>query len=228
MDRKKFQTLAVRTESIVQDPTLTREDFDIFQQSFSAFINVTNILDLYKKHIFYVKVLDDNTTERYTLDRNRIKKYVAEARNNLFELNLALAELELKINKELPVESFPIPTEDARIFHALLGSITEHGEIAEAIKASFDRNGQYDLINVCEELGDSDWYKGLFYEATGVNWETVQRMIIKKLEVRYRDKIFKGENAVERDLEAERQLLTSMISEAIEEYRNAKREGSSF
>lgn len=224
MNRKQFQTLAVRTESIVETPMLTTEDFTVFTQALKAFNAAVEVLDAYKKHIFYVKP----SGESVPLDRNKVKEHIAKAKNHLFEAQLANVEAEQKMEKGLPMQAHPIPTEDARVFHALLGSITEHGEIGIALDRSFDLNGTYDLINVCEELGDSDWYKALFFEATGIDWETVQRMIIKKLEVRYKDKIFNSEEAHGRDLESERNLLKSMINEAIEEYREQKKAKNSI
>lgn len=212
MDRKEFQKLAVRTESIVEDPKLTSEDYDIFISALKAFNDVTEILDAYKKHIFY----RDSSGNRKELDYNKIRANAANAREFLYDVNLFIAESNLAKSTAPPVADVPL-LDDARVLHALLGTITEHGEIADALLTAFS-SGELDVVNVCEELGDSDWYKALFYEATDIDWETVQKMIIKKLEIRYADKIFSVEEAKNRDLEKERDLLEAALIGYVEKY----------
>ena len=203
MEKKEFQKLAVRTESVVDEIRVSVRDGTGFLHVLQGFKASTEVLDAFKKHIFYGK----------PLDRERVRD----------EMNNAMAYLDLADDFFREEAKDPQPTHgtlrmDPRIFHALLGTITEHGEIAQAMIYALYNNGELDLVNVCEELGDSDWYKALFYEATKINWDDVQGMIIKKLEIRFKDKVFSEGEADERDLDSERALLESSIQDAVNEY----------
>lgn len=202
MDRKEFQQLAVRTESVVDKMSMSETDFHVFLETLRAFNCLTEVLDIYKKHIFYNRPIDNNKLINELLDGI---DFAERALNNLTPRLQDSNTVELDMNP--------------RVFHALLGTITEHGEIGMALEKGLE-TGILDLINICEELGDSDWYKALFYEATGIDWETVQKMIIKKLEIRFRDKIFKEGEANERDLESERKLMEGMIKDQIDLFEN--------
>lgn len=212
MNRKEFQKLAVRTESIVENPKLTASDYHIFKETLNAYNNIVEVLDIYKKHIFYGRDVDP-------ID---VCVFSQNAKDSLFKVHLAgLEKYEmstLKSDEPLDIQTESLSV-DSRVFHAILGTITEHGELGIAMKKALD-TGEFDLVNVCEELGDSDWYKALFYEATDISWENVQEMIIKKLEIRFPEKVFDGASANERDLIAERTSLEESIQGAIKEYRN--------
>lgn len=201
MDRKEFQQLAVRTESVVDEMVMSERDFHVFLETLRAFVSLTEVLDIYKKHIFYNRPIDGNKQLNELMDASN---FVERALSNV---TAQVDETQVKVDI------------NPRVFHALLGTITEHGEIAIALEKGLE-TGILDLVNICEELGDSDWYKALFYEATGIEWEVVQKMIIKKLEIRFRNKIFKEGEANERDLEAERALMEDMIKEQIDLFEN--------
>lgn len=203
MDHKEFQKLAVRTESLVDEAVLSDNDFNILQNSLYSLYNICEVLDCYKKHIFYKKPLD-----RQKISVN-LNSNIMNSSDSLTELFATLSE-----DWDSPINELPV---DVRVFHALLGTVTEHGELAVPL-ANYIEDGYIDLVNVVEELGDSDWYKALFFEATGISWDDVQQMIIKKLEVRYADKIFSEEEANGRDLESERQLLVDSIGDQVEDY----------
>jgi hypothetical protein len=193
----------VRTESVVDKIELEGHRYNIFVGALQAFENSAEILDRFKKHAFYGKDLDLGDIEKYV---GAVNDQVIAMRNDLYTLQ-----------GSSPGETVSLDL-DPRVFHALLGSITEHGEIATAMLQAL-ATGELDVVNVCEELGDSDWYKALFYEATGIDWESVQAMIIKKLEIRFAGNIFTEEEAKERDLEAERKILVDAIIESVNEYK---------
>jgi hypothetical protein len=205
MTHKDFQTLAVRTESIVGSIESTEIDLQVFEDALSAAVHIIDVLDVYKKSLFYGG----------ELDKEKILTKLAVAQGDIEDALAGIIESrrmrdDMQVGVSLSI--------DPRVFHAILGTITEHGEIADALLTGMNREDGIDLVNMCEELGDSDWYKALFYEATGIGWGDVQAMIIKKLELRYKDKIFTKEEAESRDLVAERQLLHDAINEAIAEY----------
>jgi len=224
MDKKEFQKLAIRTESIVEQIQMRGDKLSNFISLLILHSQTVDLLDKYKKNIFYGEDIDEE-----------------QFKKDLISISHTVDALKIVGNYELTVSDNPLNTYyqldiDPRVFHALLGTITEHGEISEALSRGFDDfkdmiigstyntknvvNVKIDLINICEELGDSDWYKALFYEATNISWDTVQEMIIKKLEIRFADKIFTEDEAKERDLVAERELLNSMIKESVDEYES--------
>ena len=201
MEKKKFQELAVRTESIVDEIRVGVHDGTGFLNALKSYIAITEVLDMFKKHIFYNK----------PLDREHVANSLRDAEVYADHASDCISREEEERNGTLDM--------DPRIFHALLGTITEHGEVAEAMEKALTGKEELDLVNVCEELGDSDWYKALFYEATSIDWNDVQQMIISKLEVRYADKIFSEGEADDRDLPAERALLESSIKAAVDKYK---------
>lgn len=209
MDRKEFQKLAVRTNSKIDKIELTQRNKTILENTLQSLITITEILDIFKKHIFYGKDINHVALGEH-LNASIVYNYEA-----LF-LNQDELHSPDRLNTNIDLDTIDL---DTNIFHALLGTITEHGELAIALSKGIN-NGDIDLINVCEELGDSDWYKALFYETTGIEWEKVQSMIINKLEIRYKDKIFSEEEAFERDLDTERALLEESMLEAVEKFEN--------
>ncbi len=92
-----------------------------------------------------------------------------------------------------------------RLFHSSIGIATEAGEMLEAIQKVL--NGKpLDVINMQEELGDSEWYQAIAYNALNADPSNVMNTNIEKLRIRYPDK-FSKENAINRDLETERKIL---------------------
>jgi NTP pyrophosphatase (non-canonical NTP hydrolase) len=85
--------------------------------------------------------------------------------------------------------------------HALLGVITEAGELAEGYVTTGDK------VNLMEEAGDLLWYIALLCKGLGVNMSSVGERNIQKLSARYKDKVFTTEQALNRDLVAERAIL---------------------
>ena len=208
MEKKEFQRLAVRTESIVDKIDVTVGDGTAFLAILRSFNAAGELLDMYKKHIFYGRPLN---VELMKTEIATVTAYGEHARDCF-------------VGAANPIDPLSRPGTldmDPRIFHALLGTITEHAEIGQAMEKALMGREELDLVNVCEELGDSDWYKALFFEATGISWDDVQEMIIKKLEIRYGDKIFTDGEANKRDLEAERELLEASVKEAVEAYHGS-------
>jgi NTP pyrophosphatase (non-canonical NTP hydrolase) len=96
--------------------------------------------------------------------------------------------------------------DNARELHAILGKLTEIGELADAFKKHIFYGKPLDLPNVHEEIGDGFWYDALLLDSTGGNWDRVQDRNIAKLKARYPDK-FTEDNAINRDLDNERKVL---------------------
>lgn len=106
------------------------------------------------------------------------------------------------------------------ILHALLGIMTEAGEMAELLSNTIVGNvgsglgsgnlpsgsGGIDTVNLIEECGDLFWYQAMLARALDTDFETMQRTNIAKLKARFPDK-FTETNANVRDLEKERAIL---------------------
>lgn len=82
-----------------------------------------------------------------------------------------------------------------RLLHAVMGMVTEAGELMDAMKRHLIYGKPIDLVNLKEECGDSFWYQALLARAAGFTFEEVQERNIEKLA------------ALNRDLEAERKVL---------------------
>lgn len=101
---------------------------------------------------------------------------------------------------------FGYAEDEKDIFHAIIGIATEAGELAEAYLKTFEENGEIDLVNLCEEIGDIFWYAAIIARQAGVSFEDIQRNNIEKLAKRFPDK-FTEFNANNRDLAGEREIL---------------------
>lgn len=97
-------------------------------------------------------------------------------------------------------------SEKLELLHALLGLVSEAAELAEALIPVFYHGYEVDFINIAEELGDLRWYSALAASAIGETEEDIEAVNIGKLRARYPEK-FSADNALHRDLDAERKAL---------------------
>jgi NTP pyrophosphatase (non-canonical NTP hydrolase) len=93
-----------------------------------------------------------------------------------------------------------------RDLHAVLGKLTELGEIADQYKRHIFYGTPLDSVNVKEELGDGYWYDSLLLNIHGATFEECFTMMVNKLKARYPEK-FNELDAVERNLSKERAIL---------------------
>lgn len=96
--------------------------------------------------------------------------------------------------------------EAIRIFHGIIGIITEAGELARALGEALAENKALDLVNVKEEIGDGFWYDAAILRVMGITFEDVQKVNIAKLRARFPNK-FDAHDANNRNLERERGIL---------------------
>jgi NTP pyrophosphatase (non-canonical NTP hydrolase) len=92
---------------------------------------------------------------------------------------------------------------DPRIFHSIVGITTEAVEMVEALTSP-----EFDNVNFLEELGDLNWYQAIGIDAVDGDFDKILETNIAKLRARYPEK-FTNENAINRDLEIEREILES-------------------
>jgi NTP pyrophosphatase (non-canonical NTP hydrolase) len=96
--------------------------------------------------------------------------------------------------------------------HAMTGMLTEVGEFADVLKRHINYGKDIDWVNLAEESGDIFWYLAaavrVIEKKTGVTAEQILQKNIDKLRTRFPNK-FTTEQAINRDLNAERTVLES-------------------
>lgn len=92
------------------------------------------------------------------------------------------------------------------IDHAITGIYTEGAEMADAFKRYKYYGTELDTVNLKEEVGDLLWYTQLLCYALGTTLDEAMDVNEAKLKARFGDK-FTEEAAVNRDTEAEREIL---------------------
>ena len=99
------------------------------------------------------------------------------------------------------------PTQDeADIIHAIIGKVTEAGELMSALVALLTEGKELDVVNIREEVGDGLWYDAMLLKAIGSNFGEAQRINIEKLRARFPNK-FTEFDANNRNLGTERNIL---------------------
>lgn len=93
-----------------------------------------------------------------------------------------------------------------RLFHAVIGLVTEGSELVEMLFDHIFQGQPLDLTNAMEEGGDACWYIGLLCDVLGITFDDMLNMVICKLSLRYPEK-FTEHYAINRDVNAERALL---------------------
>lgn len=182
---------SMRTESGA--PTELNVNKDILINLFSMFIEMTEILDGIKKAVFYNKDTK-YTTELYERIA-KIQKHASAVSSPIFD------------EKNKRTKGDVIKNIDVRVFHGILGIMTEAGELAEVINKSLkDVNVLVDDVNVHEEIHDISWYEAILHDAINKSWRKGMENNTEKLRVRFPEK-FTDELAANRNLEAERETL---------------------
>ncbi len=198
VSRPDYVELALRTES-------KRFDTENVPAADAAFVlqlvvTVSEMADVLKRALFYGKPLDE---EKMSRALTVLSGFMAPRGNELS----AGASWE-KVDRQL--------------VHAILGKISETGEIALALDQTFYGH-PFDLNNLFEEQGDLCWYDALLFDAcrnrldpacsSRWNYGAVQAANIAKLTARYPEK-FTTEKAHNRDLAAEAKAMDNHVRKA--------------
>lgn len=94
----------------------------------------------------------------------------------------------------------------ARVFHGMVGIVTEGGELMDHFKRVTIYGKELDVVNIKEELGDVMWYVGVLMDELGISFKDILECNRFKLEKRFPN-AFTEHNALNRDLESERKAL---------------------
>lgn len=117
-------------------------------------------------------------------------------------------KIEDALRTEAPItpELLARATECMRDLHAILGKLTEIGEVADAYKRHIFYGTPLDTTNIKEEIGDGFWYDSILLDIHNATFEECFEIMINKLKKRYPNK-FNELDAVQRDLAAEREVM---------------------
>ncbi len=95
--------------------------------------------------------------------------------------------------------------------HGILGIVTEGVELIQAINKTIATKEEFDVVNMKEEIGDIMWYIALLCNTHNIDLKQVMQTNINKLKQRFPEK-FTTNNANNRDLRAEREILESELN----------------
>ena len=188
-DLPQYVRDAVRTESRIDTVTT---DKALLLGTIGAFIAIGNVLDMIKKNVFYGKEIDTETLCDWWDRAADSFDLIMEHQDDPEDPTLIP---EIILEGEI----------DTRMFHAMLGIATESTELLEAL-LSYIQGGDLDFVNVCEELGDVNWYQAIAVDTMEADFDKIFSVNIDKLRARFPEK-FTEEKAIERDLGTERQIL---------------------
>lgn len=94
--------------------------------------------------------------------------------------------------------------------HALLGLVSEAGELAEAFYSSIINDEPLDENNIIEECGDILWFLALMVKNMNIDLNKLAEINIAKLKERYPDK-YSDIDAVQRNVEAEYDVISKNL-----------------
>ncbi|WP_199153481.1 hypothetical protein [Chromobacterium sp. ASV23] len=154
------------------------------------------LLDLYKKDLFYGRGID-------AAKREEILTHMANTINGAAGPN------------DLPTDP-GVPNVNPRLLHAVIGKFTEAGEMIQALGEAIE-TGNLDIVNLAEEVGDDKWYDALLLDELkklsggSITIDRILQTNLDKLAARYPEK-FEGRLAITRDLDTERAILERVAS----------------
>ena len=93
-----------------------------------------------------------------------------------------------------------------RLLHGAIGASTESAEMLDALKKHIFYGTELDIVNIEEEVGDLLYYCAIICDELNLTLDKVCVKNIDKLQKRYPNK-FTKDDAVNRDLKAEREIL---------------------
>lgn len=193
MDNATYTAHVLSLRSGIDD----RHTVSSWQGDFASFIAYSKMIDFAKRQAFYGK---KPTREKLAGLMDGVKN---AHDSQIGELN----DIDLGSQKH-----------DPDIIHAIIGMATEAGEMLELMTEYLrNPNGEINLVNAIEELGDMQWYLYLFLSAvnksanTQLDMTDVLQANINKLSQRYKDKSAQSFGK-ERDLASEADAIKKVTN----------------
>ena len=185
MEFEEYTKSAIRTESTIDELKINGR---LLVHTLSLFISAGQMLDQIKKNTFYGKAYTPAIHDAY---------------------ETAVRDLEVIHDAPLQYEKEKYEFVDPRVFHSIIGIATESTELCEALLHTLTTGEDLDVVNILEENGDINWYQAIMMDACGGDWGDILENNIEKLKERFPEK-FTNEDALNRDLDAERAILEKM------------------
>jgi hypothetical protein len=211
MQSQEYIPQAIRTEAV---PAQLNVNEVAYHAVLEIAIAAAKLADQFKRRLYYpTPEKDVRLDHEKMLDSlgtlHGLSAFLGGALEAGMDFNDRMSSDELtRMTEGLPpeVREFHLDKLNVRLNHASLGCFTESGELLEAIKAQYE-TGVIDKVNFGEEIGgDISWYQAIGIDAAGLDLDAERAKNINKLKIRYPEK-FSSENAVNRDLTAERAVL---------------------
>ena len=117
-----------------------------------------------------------------------------------------LKDYEKESQRTFAYRKEPLSEKQTDTLHCAIGAATETGELLDQFKKHIFYGKELDVVNLGEEIADVMWYLSNLARLTNLDIEKLLDNNIAKLRVRFPDK-FTSENALERNLDAERKEL---------------------
>ena len=125
--------------------------------------------------------------------------YTEEPKQNNEKLGYTIEQYQKEASRTFLTKG----SRDLDVLHCLVGMQTELGELADPFKKEIFYGKELDKTNVAEEIADKMWYLVNLARIENIDLVKALQNNIAKLKVRFPDK-FTEQNAIERNLEAER------------------------
>lgn len=184
MNFQDFQESALRTECAPTTLNYGQKDLRLLLE---LLVTAGKVADLAKKTIAYNKPMNVEMMKHLT---NKLSVFASTVG--------ATAPEGLGEDSSLRAVNL-------RILHGAIGMFGEAGELLEAV-GNQQVTGHLDMVNVSEEIGDTQWYAAIVVDECGVGMDRILKSNIAKLSARYPDK-FSIAACENRDLAAERVAL---------------------
>jgi NTP pyrophosphatase (non-canonical NTP hydrolase) len=202
MNLQDYISKAIETESVIDNDTT---DVQHLTYVLEATIAAGNLLDVIKKDTFYGLPTDPKKAsarqDRLALNAQALRRAAPLASAGTFPGDSAGPSPVRTLQKINP-----------RVAHAIIGLATEAVELLEALHTAITEDTEIDGINILEELGDLNWYHAIAVDALGGDWEQIQEVNIAKLRSRNKGSKFSAEATIDRDIDAERNLLEERLN----------------
>ncbi len=196
-DFKAYTEFCKTTESL---PSTVDVNIDDLRMAMSVVVKGNELLDIIKKNAFYGKSFNREQWQ-----------------NKIAELNKAIAAGSESSRKALTHTAKPEALNfDVRVGHSIIGINTESGELLENMMDVVFNDKEFDNVNFGEEVGDLMWYTAIGLDATGQQFDQCLDTNKAKLQARYNKGKFTSEDAIERDLDNERTILTKGVTSSEE------------
>lgn len=195
MNYNEYVEFCRTTESV---PDTVTVDKDRFETVLDLVIQSNELLDMLKKNIFYGKDVDQT-------------KWL----NTLRVINKRMGDAMGMENARLnhPRDRDEVLDVNVRLAHSIIGMSTETGELLSALQQHVIDGEEFDVANFGEELGDLQWYTAIGVDAGQLDFDKIIETNVTKLQKRYSSGSFSKEEAVNRDLDSEREILEDGIKD---------------